>query len=153
LKEAFDKKNDVLSAVLESDSEYSALKKKAENYEISGEDYISESSFIMSRKFKENKVYIKARQERERSLFRSNIAILRHLIKTYSDDKLFLDYNNLLGTERTQIETHPELYMLKFEINSIKSFIGTSWNKYYRLRFGVPAITSSGKVYVGVQYL
>lgn len=153
LKEAFDKKNDVLSAVLESDSEYSALKKKAENYEISGEDYISESSFIMSRKFKENKVYIKARQERERSLFRSNIAILRHLIKTYSDDKLFLDYDKLLGTERPQIETHPELYMLKFEINSIKSFIGTTWNKYYRLRFGVPAITSSGKVYVGVQYL
>jgi|GEM_PF-5631196 len=146
LREAFEKKNDVLTAVLESDREYSALRKKAENNEISGEAYMSESAFIMNRKFKDHKGYIKARQERERSLFRSNIAILRHLIKTYSDDKLFLDYSNLIGAERNQIETHPDLYMLKFEINGIKSYIATLWNRYYWNTFRVPEITNSGSM-------
>ena len=82
--------------------------------------------------------YERARLERERSLFRSNLAILRHLVKIYSDEKMYLNYKSILGNELSQIESHPQFYVLKTEITGIKSYISNSWEKYYRLKFGFP---------------
>lgn len=147
LRETFKRKNDELTAVLESDKDFLALIKRAQDNKISGEAYKNESAFIINQKFRDNMSYERARLERERSLFRSNLAILRHLVKIYSDEKMYLNYKSILGNELSQIESHPQFYVLKTEITGIKSYISNSWEKYYRLKFGFPVFAISVSEY------
>ena len=140
LREAFQNKDAQLTAFLKEDKEYSALFKKAENNEIGGEMFRKESVYIINQKFRNNHDYLNLRRERDRTLFRSNLAILRHLVKAYAMENSFLDHNFIGASELAQIKSLPELYLLEMEIRNIQGLIGNSWNNYYNRTYGMPYI-------------
>ncbi len=140
LRKKFEDKDSVLLSILKSDEEYSTIYKKVVNRDISGEEFKNESSNIINNKFRFDDRYIDARRERERALFISNLAILRHLLKISSKDAYLVDYKIIPGNELMQIKSFPELFVMENEINNIKSVIKTSWNNYYYKKYSIPYV-------------
>ena len=139
-RKIFESKDSLLRSILHSDKEYSALYKKIISREISNDVFKSESSFIISRRFKYDVNYTNTERERDRALFQSNISILRHLLEITSQGNSIFDFHIIPINELNQIIGHPELFTLENEINNIKNLIVNSWSNYYQKRYGIPYV-------------
>lgn len=139
----FDKKNIILTNLLNTDIEYAKLLKKTNNREIGSDVFIKESSIIINKRFRYEQAYINARSDYDRTLFKSNLAILRHLIKTSNINGYPLDFRIIPGNELQQIKSSPEIYIIENEIINFKNIIRSSWYTYYSGRYAIPHIKMS----------
>lgn len=139
----FEIKDSILTKLLNSDKDYAKLRAKSLNREINSDEYIKEYWIIINKRFRYDQTYINARSERDRALFKSNIAILRYLITTSISNGNPLDYRIIPGNELLQIKSFPEVYIIENEINNLKNVIRSTWYKYYAEFYSIPYIRTS----------
>ncbi len=143
LRLEFEENASILTKLLNSDNDYNKLRIKALNREISGEEFSKESAMIINKRFRYDQTYINVRRAYERSLFKSNLAILRYLRKTSIQNGFPLDYRIIPGNELQQIKNLPEVYIIENELNNLRNIIRTSWYKYYTESYSIPYIRAN----------
>jgi hypothetical protein len=143
LRLEFEKNDSILTKLLNSDNDYNKLRIKALNCEISGEEFSKESAMIINKRFRYDQTYVNVRRAYERSLFKSNLAILRYLRKTSIQNGFPLDYRIIPGNELQQIKNLPEVYIIENGLNNLRNIIRTSWYKYYTESYSVPYVRTN----------